>query len=653
MKGLILGNCQISGLAKCMRVMNPSLEIESIGMSSIEKDVDYVRDQLRRSDLVFLQTNAKNRFAELFSDESDRVLLYPRIYFAAYHPDIVYLQSAGRLVETSLGHYNSKLVLAGYLKGLTVRETTALFNRKVFQRIGYLDAWASALSVFLRDFRQTSLTLHDAPSKWLRRGCFMYSINHPKLLVLADLARTMLLARGLEVRTSNPEEYVQDDFKAGPIWPVYPEIAAAYGIEGDYCFKTPANDSDLRILDLSEFVEQSFAVYANLPRDTLTADRLDIRSFCEAVFSQAESKSIYKPASKANHNSSAASQSHPYASLKPYQYWRTAVASVPIYEVDPVGSVPFQINSEDKVASIGSCFARHVSSRLQSAGLNYYVTEAKTPEMNAEEAKRRSFGIYSARYGDVYTARQLIQLFDRAFGELQPTAKAWRRPDGRLVDPFRPMIEPDGYETEEEVENSRAQHLAAVRYLFETLDVLVFTLGLTEAWRLKRDGSLFPVAPGVVAGEWDPSAYEFINFGADEIANDLEQLIRKMASVNPHAKLILTVSPVPLVATYENRHVLVSTTYSKSALRVAADMVCRKNRNALYFPSYEIITSHFSKGDYFAANLRSVTPSGVDHVMRLFLQHICTRTPESVGMNSIDLSSGYDIVCDEERSIAS
>jgi hypothetical protein len=192
-----------------------------------------------------------------------------------------------------------------------------------------------------------------------------------------------------------------------------------------------------------------------------------------------------------------------------------------------------------------------------------------------------------------------------------------------------------------------------VRHLFETLDVLVFTLGLTEAWRSKSDGSVVPVAPGVVAGDWDSSAYEFINFGADEVAKDLEQLLRKMAGVNPGAKLILTVSPVPLVATYEDRHVLVSTMYSKSALRVAADMACRKNKNALYFPSYEIIASHYSRGEYFAENLRSVTPSGVNHVMGLFLQHVCGRAPESAPLSSTELLSGYDIVCDEERSLAS
>ena len=437
----------------------------------------------------------------------------------------------------------------------------------------------------------------------------------------------------------------------GPVWPVYPEIAASYGIEGDYCFKTAANDGNSEIIGLGEFVERSFSIYANLPPDTLVANKFDILGFGDTVFSQGKTKALREPA-KANRDNTATGQSQPYASLGSHQFWRTAVASARMGEVDPVGPVRFRIDPEDKVASIGSCFAQHISGRLQDAGVKYHVTEAKTPEMGAEEAKRRSFGVFSARYGNVYTARQLVQLMGRAFGDFEPTEKAWRRPDGRLVDPFRPLIEPDGYETEQEVENSRSEHLAAVRRLFETLDVLVVTLGLTEAWRSKRDGAVFPVAPGVVAGELNLAAHEFINFGSDEIARDLAEVLRRMAGVNPRAKLILTVSPVPLVATCENRHVLVSNTVSKSALRVAADAVCRDNDRVQYFPSYEIINSSFSRGAYFAENLRSVTPRGVDHVMRLFFRHLCPRMANFNHSNSTDLLSGYDIVCDEERSIA-
>jgi hypothetical protein len=39
-----------------------------------------------------------------------------------------------------------------------------------------------------------------------------------------------------------------------------------------------------------------------------------------------------------------------------------------------------------------------------------------------------------------------------------------------------------------------------------------------------------------------------------------------------------------------------------------------------YFPSYEIITHPAYRGRFFAPNLRSVLPEGVDHVMTQFFR---------------------------------
>jgi len=88
----------------------------------------------------------------------------------------------------------------------------------------------------------------------------------------------------------------------------------------------------------------------------------------------------------------------------------------------------------------------------------------------------------------------------------------------------------------------------------------------------------------------DPAAHEFVNFGVAEIVADMQLFVEKLLGVNPRAKMILTVSPVPLIATYEDRHVLVSNTYSKSVLRVAAEEISKRNPMCDYFPSYEIIT---------------------------------------------------------------
>jgi hypothetical protein len=116
--------------------------------------------------------------------------------------------------------------------------------------------------------------------------------------------------------------------------------------------------------------------------------------------------------------------------------------------------------------------------------------------------------------------------------------------------------------------------------------------------------------------------YAFRNQDAYEIVSDMTRFLEALRASNPAAQVILTVSPVPLMATATpNAHVLTATTYSKSALRVAAEMVTRAHDGVHYFPSYEIITGAHARGGYFADDLRNVTEEGVAHVMRLLMRH--------------------------------
>jgi hypothetical protein len=269
--------------------------------------------------------------------------------------------------------------------------------------------------------------------------------------------------------------------------------------------------------------------------------------------------------------------------------------------------------------------------------------------MSPEELSARNFGVFSARYGNVYTVRQAVQLFERAFGRFSPQESAWESGDG-FVDPFRPQIEPKPLRGIDDVDRSRAEHLEAVRRLFTEADVLVFTLGLTETFMSKLDGSVFPVAPGVSGGSFDPDRYRFVNFSVTEVIDDLRSFVRNVREVNPNLRLILTVSPVPLIATYEPRHVLVSTTISKSILRVAAHEISSTHDFVEYFPSYEIISGSALGAQYFDTDLRQVRQVGVDHVMRIFERHM-------LGIGGTDQTSVPDqrprvskanVVCDEE-----
>ena len=263
---------------------------------------------------------------------------------------------------------------------------------------------------------------------------------------------------------------------------------------------------------------------------------------------------------------------------------------------------------------------------MKSSGCNYLVTEPPHSFISPQAADALNYGLYTARYGNIYTSRQLLQLFERAYGRFTPKESHWREGAAHVIDPFRPQIQPGGFNSDRELDFDRERHFEAVRKAFETLDVFVFTLGLTELWRSREDGAVFPLCPGVAGGDYSPARHEFVNLGVDEIVADMTAFVRSLRAVNPAARIILTVSPVPLVATAEPRHVVASTMYSKSALRVACDVLSRSLNQVAYFPSYEIVAGGYAPTDYFAPDRRSVTQDGVAHVMRVFERHFIKRS---------------------------
>ncbi|WP_206478052.1 GSCFA domain-containing protein [Halomonas sp. KRD171] len=314
-------------------------------------------------------------------------------------------------------------------------------------------------------------------------------------------------------------------------------------------------------------------------------------------------------------------QDSPYASLPDRQYWKPAVAEPYPLAITDLYRKKFDIGIEDGVATCGSCFAQHIGKRLDRKGYNYLDVEPVPADLAKEKAKALGYGIYSARYGNVYTSRQLVQLFDRAFGALS-FDEAWQDKAGRYVDPFRPNLCGEGYTSAAEVLEEQQKHLQNVRHMFETLDVFVFTMGVTETWINRQTGAVYPICPGVTAGTFDPNTYEFVNLDYATILDEMETFLSRLREVNPKAKVLLTVSPVPLTATAEERHVLLSTMASKSILRAVADQLYRRHAHVDYFPSYDIIMSPPFKSMFFKNNLRSIHEEGVDYVMsHFFAEH--------------------------------
>ncbi len=345
---------------------------------------------------------------------------------------------------------------------------------------------------------------------------------------------------------------------------------------------------------------------------------------------------------------------HPYTSAPDHAFWRRSVANRAPELVDPVGEFPVWINPHTKVATAGSCFAQHIARHLRKSGYNYYITEQGHPILPESIKAKNNYGVFSARYGNIYTARQLLQLVERAYGRYGPGEDVWKEADDVFLDPFRPSVQPGGFVSELEMRLDRAQHFAAVRTMLETLDVFIFTLGLTECWASHQDGAVFPICPGVEGGEFDSSRHFFYNQTVDDVISDMTTFLMLLARINPGARVILTVSPVPLAATARrDQHVLTATTYSKSVLRVAADTLASRFDHVAYFPSYEIITGAFTRGAYYADDLRNVLEAGVSHVMGLFMKHATDANAPSAGMSAPkDEKAASDAVQPSSGSVA-
>lgn len=310
---------------------------------------------------------------------------------------------------------------------------------------------------------------------------------------------------------------------------------------------------------------------------------------------------------------------HPYVALEDRALWRKAVGTRNPLMVTDLYRRKFEIRPDDRIVTAGSCFAQHLARKLRESGFRFCDYEPAPALFPAAEAKAFNYGVYSARYCNIYTIRQLLQTFERAFDQRHPEEGAWEDEDG-FYDAFRPALEPEPFSSLEDLEASRRSHLAACRRVFTECELFVFTLGLTEAWESKLDGSVYPLCPGTAAGEFDESRHAFRNFTFNENYDDMVSFITALREVNPTVKVLLTVSPVPLTATKADEHIMVATSLSKSILRAVAGQIAAENSFVDYFPSYEIIAATPMRAMFYESNMRSVSMAGVDFVMSHFFE---------------------------------
>lgn len=195
-----------------------------------------------------------------------------------------------------------------------------------------------------------------------------------------------------------------------------------------------------------------------------------------------------------------------------------------------------------------------------------------------------------AAWERVYNTFSMLGIFQYTFGDWAPSLRWWQAPiSGIIQDPYRRIIL---YEDIKAAESDFRRHRECSRRVLETAEVLILTLGLTEIWEDKQDGAVICLPSGPYVNEGgDMSRYAFRVSRYDENLQNLELIHNILKKYNPYCRIVLTISPVHLWATFRtDLDVISASCNSKSTLRAVADEFCCTHDNVHYFPAYEIAT---------------------------------------------------------------
>lgn len=291
----------------------------------------------------------------------------------------------------------------------------------------------------------------------------------------------------------------------------------------------------------------------------------------------------------------ARSDVHPVHRFESWQVWPGSFDNPPVDGNFPVPpETGLKITPSTRIASLGSCFAREIKRRLLQRDYNYLTEETHHPA--AVHA--------SAAWERVYNTFCMRQIFEYTFEDWQPDRRWWIAPRSQKVqDPYRRVIL---YDSLQAAEKDFEQHRQHSRNALQGAEVLILTLGLTEIWQDRVDGSVISLPAGPYVNEGgNMDRYEFkVSRYAENLAN-LERIQAIMARHNPGCKLLVTISPVNLWATFrQDMDVISASCNSKSTLRAAADEFVARHENVFYFPAFEMATiyqplsglTHFADG---------------------------------------------------------
>ena len=255
----------------------------------------------------------------------------------------------------------------------------------------------------------------------------------------------------------------------------------------------------------------------------------------------------------------------------------------------PTPKYPFDINYQDKLMLLGSCFSDHIGNFFQEMRFDTLSNPFGTLFNPVSIANALKMCINPELFNEQY-----IDFFNEKWISYAHHGK-FSHPDKET---FRQNIS--------QCLNRAHDFLASANYLF-------LTFGTAYCYRLIERNLIVANCHKIPANQFEKQLLTI-----EQIVGLYQDLLEQLQQFNPQLKIIFTVSPVRHLADgfHENQ-------ISKSTLHLSVNQLV-DNINTYYFPSYEMVQDDLRDYRFYAADLCHPSDAAVTYIREKLTEALFT-----------------------------
>jgi len=252
----------------------------------------------------------------------------------------------------------------------------------------------------------------------------------------------------------------------------------------------------------------------------------------------------------------------------------------------PILPTPFEINHTHKIFCIGSCFAEHMFQKFQQS--QFKVTPSP-------------FGIV---FNSLSIARQLSAILDQDL-ILEEDLVYF----DHLYHSMLHHGSSSNYDPKDMLHDLNQDLVQANAALIES-DFVLITLGTSFYYRLKDSGKIVSNCHRL-----PQELFTKEQASVEDMVLSFSQMMNRLWNLDPHKKLIFTVSPVRYL-----RDGFIQNARSKAALLLCCEILEKNFENVFYFPSYELLMDDLRDYRFTQEDMVHPTSQTIDYIWNYFEQ---------------------------------